>query len=518
MPKNITVTFDDGSSHVYQNTPDTVTPEEVQQRATQQFSKKVVNIDGGVAPEPPAPPPEPLGNVATAANLALGMPGRIGDAFEGRKQEVADVLNDKSFMVPGAQTLQLMGKGVAGPALDTMGEVVSTGVGFASDLVNPKIRQGFNDLMSNITDSDGAKQAIGFYNAVDPTTRRTLESIFNIGNLLSPFKLKAKSGSGLRKTVQEGLTVIDKQKELKRRMLNRMFQPERSADNIEFELKNGTGATDDMVEELLDIKGVSPMYVPERNIEALTANMNGLEARIQGQLGSFDKTGKFIRNVKASFNELLADTINTSATLREQGLKPAVKVEAQRSIMRKVDGIIGNLREKKIEPNSLKGLLELRRRLDNVLSSKDFSKLSDADKSKLALEKQIVMDMRGKINDTISGFAQEFDPNNTTIKNLLKKQSATYKATNNYTTKSARGMADLSEKGAVARAFSNHPILVYRALQSQGTSPLLAAVLAAPSLINAGGDMAGAARRQLSGARAPLIRGGMFYGQEEEQQ
>ena len=79
-------------------------------------------------------------------------------------------------------------------------------------------------------------------------------------------------------------------------------------------------------------------------------------------------------------------------------------------------------------------------------------------------------------------------------------------------------MADLTEKGALARAFSSHPLLVYRALQSQGTSPLLAVVLAAPSAINLSGDVAGAARRQLSGARAPLIRGGMFYGQEEGQQ
>ena len=516
MPKNITVTFDDGSSHVYQNAPDTVTPEEVAQRASQEFGKRVVNMDGGQQPEPPPPPPEPMGNLESAATLVGGMPGRIWAGAKKRSQEMVDVLNTPSRF-PLERELQILGKGVAGPTMDLIGEVVSTGIGAASDLADPDIRLGFNDLMDGVVNSDGAKKAIAFYQAVDPQTRRTLESIFNISNVLSPFKIKAKGGSGLRKTFQEGLTVIDKRKELKRRMLNRMFQPERSADNIEFELKNGTGATDNMVEELLDIKGVSPMYVPELNIEALTAHMNALEARIQGQVGSFDKTGKFIRNVKASFNDLLTDTINTSTTLREQGLKPAVKAEAQRSILRKVDGIIGTLREKKIEPNSLKGLLEIRRRLDNVLSSKDFNKISDADKSKLALEKQIVMDMRGKINDTISGFAEEFAPDNETIKKLLKKQSATYSATNNYASKSARSMADLTEKGAIARAFSNHPILVYRALQSQGTSPMLAAVLAAPSIINAGGDMAGAIRRQMSGARAPIIRGGMFYGQEEEQ-
>jgi hypothetical protein len=69
MPKNITVTFDDGSSHVYQNAPDTVTPEEVAQRASQEFGKRVVNMDGGQQPEPPPPPPEPMGNLESAAAL-----------------------------------------------------------------------------------------------------------------------------------------------------------------------------------------------------------------------------------------------------------------------------------------------------------------------------------------------------------------------------------------------------------------------------------------------------------------
>lgn len=515
MPKNITVTFDDGSSHVYQNTPDTVTPDEVEQRASQEFGKKVVSMDGGKQPEPPPPPPEPLGNLESAAKLIGGMPERMGSAMEARKKEMIDVMQAPERF-PFERELQMIGKGIAGPIMDITGEAVSTGVGAVADVANPEIRRGFNDLMNNITNSPAAKQAIDFYMALDPQTRRTVESAFNIANVLAPFKIKAKKGAGFQDTLKEGMTVVDRQKDLKRTMLRRMFQSERSQANIEFDLLNGTEKLDNMVENLLDIKGVSPLYVPERNLAALTKHMNALEARIQGQLSSFDKTGKFVRNVKNSFNDLLVDTINTSQTLREQGLKPAVKAEAQRSIMRKVDGIITNLKEAKIEPNSLRGLLELRRRLDKVLSSKDFNKLSDADKSKLALEKQIVMDMRGKLNETISGLAEQFDPDNTTIKTLLQKQSATYGATSNYATKSARKLADLTDQGTVAKALSNHPILVYRALQNQGASPTVAAILAAPSAINLGGEMFGATRRQLSGARAPLIRGGMFYGQEEQ--
>lgn len=47
MPRNITVTFGDGSTHVYQNAPDTITPSDVQARAQQDFGKPVTGIDGG---------------------------------------------------------------------------------------------------------------------------------------------------------------------------------------------------------------------------------------------------------------------------------------------------------------------------------------------------------------------------------------------------------------------------------------------------------------------------------------
>ena len=47
MPRNITVTFADGSTHVYQNAPDNVTPDQVSQRAQKDFGKPVKALDGG---------------------------------------------------------------------------------------------------------------------------------------------------------------------------------------------------------------------------------------------------------------------------------------------------------------------------------------------------------------------------------------------------------------------------------------------------------------------------------------
>ena len=57
MPRNITVTFGDGTTHTYQNAPDDVTPDSVQARAEKEFSKSVTSLDGGrnTAPVPSAP-------------------------------------------------------------------------------------------------------------------------------------------------------------------------------------------------------------------------------------------------------------------------------------------------------------------------------------------------------------------------------------------------------------------------------------------------------------------------------
>lgn len=47
MPRNITVTFDDGTTHVYRNAPDNLTPDQVSARAQSEFGKSVTGLDGG---------------------------------------------------------------------------------------------------------------------------------------------------------------------------------------------------------------------------------------------------------------------------------------------------------------------------------------------------------------------------------------------------------------------------------------------------------------------------------------
>lgn len=517
MPKNVTVTFDDGTTHVYQNTPDTVTPSEVEQRASQEFGKKVVNIDGGRQPEPPPPPPAPMGRVESAANLVAGAPERMATSIGERSKEMIDILQTKEFDFPMQRELQMVGKGVAGPVMDIGGEIIDTGVGAAADLLNPEIRQGFNDLMNGVVNSPLAKKAMATYKSFSPNTQRTLDSIFNIANVMSPFKVKPKQGTGLVAAIQEGTEIVPKKTELKRNMLTRLFQPERSRANIEKELKYGVEALNEAVNDLMDAKGLSVMYSPERNIKALRGHQDKLEAKIKGQLANFDKTGVWVRDLRTSFNDLLKDTIQNDPVLRRQGLTANQIRNLQAGIMRKLEGSIKNLKDRKIEPNSLRGLLEIRRELDKSLTDADFSKMGDSQKAQLALEKAVLMGMRKPINKTVSDLVKQFDPENVTVQELLKKQSSAYVATENYIEKTSGQMADLSGKGAVAKALSSHPLLVYRSLQNSGTSPLLAGVLAAPSAINMLGETYGAGRRQLSRVPVPPIRAGLFYGQEEEQ-
>lgn len=62
MPRNITVTFADGSNHVYRNAPDDITPDQVTARAQQEFGKPIKSLDGGRKPAAAKPAGKP--NVA----------------------------------------------------------------------------------------------------------------------------------------------------------------------------------------------------------------------------------------------------------------------------------------------------------------------------------------------------------------------------------------------------------------------------------------------------------------------
>ena len=69
MARNVTVTFDDGSQHVYQNAPDDITPEMVTERASREFGKTVTALDGGRNAQPVAESARSIETQQTAPRL-----------------------------------------------------------------------------------------------------------------------------------------------------------------------------------------------------------------------------------------------------------------------------------------------------------------------------------------------------------------------------------------------------------------------------------------------------------------
>lgn len=86
MARDITVTFDDGTEHVYKGAPDDVTPDQIEARAGRDFADKTVkSLDGGrgkketTAPPTPPPPKRKVGffesagrQIGQAATTAVG--------------------------------------------------------------------------------------------------------------------------------------------------------------------------------------------------------------------------------------------------------------------------------------------------------------------------------------------------------------------------------------------------------------------------------------------------------------
>ncbi len=128
MPRTVTLTFEDGGQHVYNNVPDEVTPDAIAQRASTEFSgKKLTGIDGGKqssrsmsipdVPPQPAAPPEPSfmdkakGAGETALSLFTGATGGAAGLVGGTLGGIAGSLATGKFGTPeGAQ----MAEDVAG--------------------------------------------------------------------------------------------------------------------------------------------------------------------------------------------------------------------------------------------------------------------------------------------------------------------------------------------------------------------------------------------------------------------
>lgn len=164
MPRNITVTFADGSQHEYRNTPDSVTPSQVEARAQKEYGQQVVSIDGGRRAQAPAAPEATQANrspvVDTANAVGTGYFRGLTRLAGLPVDTVANVIDlGKAALGSG----YIAATGNAPPSWLEVGDR-SKVMGSGDNLVNALSKTQAGNLLINPANPDyegGAAQAIG---------------------------------------------------------------------------------------------------------------------------------------------------------------------------------------------------------------------------------------------------------------------------------------------------------------------------------------------------------------------
>lgn len=194
MPRDITVTFEDGTSHVYRNAPDDVTPDSVQARAQKEFGKVVKALDGGQAAAPVAP----VGQIPGAGPYQA--PPKVSEVPMGRRAI--------QFVRPTVEALGGAGGAVLGTPLTPAGIVGGAGLGYglakgALDTLETALgyRQGPSTAEEAVV--GGAKDVLiggameaGGRGIIAPTLQKAGEYASKVANLKSDTYLKALEGKG----------------------------------------------------------------------------------------------------------------------------------------------------------------------------------------------------------------------------------------------------------------------------------------------------------------------------------
>ena len=167
-PRNITVTFTDGTSNLYQNVPENVTPDMAQLRAEKDFpDRKVSGIDGGRPPATAAPaaaPPKPKGaldrGLSYAGDVATNLPG----SALGVAKNVADAI-----LHP----------------IDTLTSAVNVGAGALQNALPSGVVEFINKFDANDPAAvESAKQAVAAANAAGGQIKKDYGSVEQFGETL----------------------------------------------------------------------------------------------------------------------------------------------------------------------------------------------------------------------------------------------------------------------------------------------------------------------------------------------
>lgn len=395
----------------------------------------------------------------------------------------------------GGALYEAFGSGVGGTLVDVQGEIMS-------NFIPQSVEEAIAKMAQAGIETETGQYLIENYNNLSDSTKRKLDATFNLAALV-PSIMAAKKGSAL----------LNKGARIKRNRLSELLSP------LETPTTRGEEAVrrfkpdvrhEKMLDQLVDLKGLSPNKSVRKNIEILDAAQSKLENKLMAQLRSRPIHIKSV-DIENSFNKELTKLLSNEDWLQaDKAIMDNVALQTEK-LMRMI-------RRKGTTPE---GMILARREFDAKLKQKMFKK--GVDEKDIAASEAVSRTLR-KLSNKIAHDAalkQGID-----VQASLDKSSAIFRAVENLSTKYA------SETSKIAGAFEfakRHPFASSSLAAGLAGNQLLGVPLDSPAVLGAAtlGPVAYGAYRyapQMFKGMDATMRAGMLsapaamgYGAPEEQ-
>jgi hypothetical protein len=336
------------------------------------------------------------------------------------------------------------GGAVAGAALDIAGEgLASAGRGIKEitpEPVQKAVGAGFESLINALPFKDEAVDALSggmegwnTFSESNPRIAKDIESVVNIGMILSPVKVKAKAKPTMLSDAAKSLDSTIKRQILKKRsdFVGDLITPERTKkvliDETSRTAEKGRGVfkrsvvelskrEKEIASEVSKINNVTPKNSFQGNLNAISQENTKLAKKLDKAVGNRKVLGihnKANKKIDEAISLMIAE--NPVITGNTEIVANKIAVKAKQIIAK--------------SPDTPKGVLDARKELDSWIKSQKGEKAFNPElEGALSLA---VRSVRGALNDTVEASA------GASVKKSLKKQSLLYSAMDNLGPKAA---------------------------------------------------------------------------------
>jgi len=351
----------------------------------------------------------------------------------------------------GGMLYEALGSGVGGTIADVQGEIMS-------NFMPQSVEEAIAKMAQAGLETETGQYLIENYNNLSDSTKRKVDATFNLGALV-PSLMAAKRGGA----------IVNKAARIKRNRLSDLLSP------LETPTTRGQEAVrrfkpdvrhEQMLDQLEDLKGLSPNKSVRKNIEILDSAQSKLENKLMSQLRSRPVHIKSTE-IENAFGKELKKLLT-----KEDWLEADKKI--MDNVQLQTEKLMRMIRRKGTTPE---GLILARREFDAKLKKKMFTK--GIDEKDIAASEAISRTLR-KLSNKIAHDAalkQGLD-----VQASLDKSSAIFRAVDNLSTKYATetpkiaGMMDFAKR---------HPFATSGIASGLASNQLLGLPLDSPAMLGA---------------------------------